>query len=242
MAKKRMARVLFFTQDAKPTDREYELADKLGSNVNFRNGRIARAGGKPEACEAVAAVKGDLIPNVYAVANVPRVKTMEDVARLRPTFTRDIGYSDDEEDTGYAGPNVGDLPSALPSTENEPGIGLNVGEGAAAEAARLASEALAAENGGNGGDGGGTDQSGGTGEPFADLVIPEGHEAVIGEDGKRTGETKAIASAPPPAPPKTTAKKATGTPPPPASGTTPPPAGSPPAWGKPPTGNGSQTT
>lgn len=129
MAKKRSARVLFFTQDAKPSESEYRLADLLGSNVAFRNGRIARSI-KAEICDAVAAVKGSLIPAIYAENNVPRVKTAEEVARLKPGFMQTIGYAD-EDDDGYAGPKASSLPDPTITTTDlagEPQVGQS-GEG-----------------------------------------------------------------------------------------------------------------
>lgn len=99
MAKKREPRILFFTANAMPTEREQQLADLLGGNVGFRVGRLAHRD-KAEACDAVAAAKGDLIPNIYAVNNIPRVKVYADVLKLKPRFVRDIGYSDDEDDYG----------------------------------------------------------------------------------------------------------------------------------------------
>lgn len=120
MAKKRAPRVLFFTANAMPTTEEYDLADQLGGNVGFRNGKIAGTNTKPEPCDAVAAVKGATIPLIYARAEIPRVKSAMDVARLQPKFARDIGYSDD--DTAEAGFSDADTPEVpeQPSSDGEP--------------------------------------------------------------------------------------------------------------------------
>lgn len=123
MVKKRAPRVLFFTANAMPTEAEYALADDLGGNVGFRNGKIAGTNTKPETCDAVAAIKGHTIPLVYANHQVPRVRSAADVAKLKPSFKRDIGYSDDE-------PEDDDAPVVVPSAEGEPQAGDSTsGEG-----------------------------------------------------------------------------------------------------------------
>lgn len=220
MVKKRSATVLFFTQDAKPNDAEMALAEQLGSNVRFRNGRIAR-GVKPEPCDAVAAVKGEFIPVSYAEANVIRVRTAEDVARLKPMFHQTRGYVDDDGvDRGYAGPDA----SRLPSTENEPGVGTAPGEDAAAAMAALAA---AGEGNGEGDTGAGT-STGGTGA--GEALKPLDDNDQNGPATRRRGGAPKAPEATPPTPPA------------PAGGTTPP---APPAWGSGgPTqtgGDGSQT-